>query len=175
MKICYEMTIPTDPFQRSTYRARGEFRARPHHAPSLEDPRADGQGEDASRPRPSRKRRWRDPAAATVLPRESGRAAQRSRAASAPYREANDLCHQGTRADGCSSCRTVAWRSASVWVTATGILHATVYSRGSSESSGVLARSDRTASVLTLADSEVWAGPCRGFLAFLASEPAASR
>ena len=40
----------------------------------------------------------------------------------------------------------------------------------------MLAESDRTASVLTLEDSEVWvASPPMDFLDFLASEPSASR
>ena len=91
------------------------------------------------------------------------------------YRKATYLCHQGDPADEVFFLLNGRVEIASVSVTGNRVLHATVDTSGFVGELGVLAESDRTASVLTLEDSEVWAVPSDGFLDFLASEPSASR
>lgn len=91
------------------------------------------------------------------------------------YRKGTYLCHQGDPADEVFFLLNGRVEIASVSVTGNRILHATVDTPAFVGELGILAESDRTASVLMLEDSEVWAVSAEGFLAFLASEPAASR
>ena len=91
------------------------------------------------------------------------------------YRKGTYLCHQGDPADEVFFLVSGRMEIASLSVTGNRILHATVDTPGFVGELGVLADSDRTASILTLEDSEVWAVHSEGFLAFLAEEPSASR
>ena len=91
------------------------------------------------------------------------------------YRKGTYLCHQGDPADEVFFLVSGRMEIASLSVTGNRILHATVDTPGFVGELGVLADSDRTASVLTLEDSEVWAVHSEGFLAFLAEELPASR
>lgn len=91
------------------------------------------------------------------------------------YRKGTYLCHQGDPADEVFFLVSGRVEIASVSVTGNRVLHATVDTPVFVGELGVLADTDRTASVLTLEDSEVWAVGAEGFLAFLAEEAAASR
>jgi CRP/FNR family cyclic AMP-dependent transcriptional regulator len=91
------------------------------------------------------------------------------------YRKGTYLCHQGDPADDVFFLLRGRVEIASVSVTGNRVLHATVDTPGFIGELGVLADRDRTASVLTLEDSEVWAVGAEGFLSFLAAEAAAAR
>ena len=91
------------------------------------------------------------------------------------YRKGTYVCHQGDPADEVFFLFAGRVEISSVSVTGNRVLHATVDRPGFVGELGVLAESDRTASVLTLEDSEVWAVDASGFLAFLAEETSASR
>ena len=91
------------------------------------------------------------------------------------YRKGTYLCHQGDPADEVFFLLGGRVEISSVSVTGNRVLHATVDRPGFVGELGVLADRDRTASVLTLEDSEVWAVGAGGFLAFLAEEATAAR
>lgn len=91
------------------------------------------------------------------------------------YRKGTYLCHQGDPADEVFFLIQGRVEISSVSVTGNRILHATVDTAQFVGELGVLAESDRTASVLTLEDCHVWAAGADGFLQFLADEPSASR
>jgi len=91
------------------------------------------------------------------------------------YRKGTYLCHQGDPADEVFFLVQGRVEISSVSVTGNRILHATVDTPQFVGELGVLADSDRTASVLTLEDSQVWATAAEDFLKFLADEPSASR
>ena len=107
------------------------------------------------------------PAQAATLLAEQGR--------TRTYRKGTYLCHQGDPADEIFFLIQGRVEISSVSVTGNRILHATVDTAQFVGELGVLAESDRTASVLTLEDCLVWAAGADGFLKFLADEPAASR
>ena len=91
------------------------------------------------------------------------------------YRKGTYLCHQGDPAD--EVFFLLGWTRRDLLCVRHGnrVLHTTVDRPGFVGELGVLADSDRTASVLTLEDSEVWAVGADGFLTFLAEEATASR
>lgn len=91
------------------------------------------------------------------------------------YRKGTYLCHQGDPADEILFLVNGRVEIGSVSVTGNRVLHATVDTPQFVGELGVLAESDRTASVLTLEDSVVWVAGAEDFLAFLADEPAAAR
>jgi len=91
------------------------------------------------------------------------------------YRKGTYLCHQGDPADEIMFLVNGRVEIASVAVTGNRVLHATVDTPQFVGELGVLAESDRTASVLTLEDSMVWVAGAEDLLAFLADEPAAAR
>jgi len=91
------------------------------------------------------------------------------------YRKGTYLCHQGDPADEIFFLVQGRVEISSVSVTGNRILHATVDVAQFVGELGVLAESDRTASVLTLEDCQVWAAGADDFLKFLADEPSASR
>jgi CRP/FNR family transcriptional regulator, cyclic AMP receptor protein len=91
------------------------------------------------------------------------------------YRKGTYLCHQGDPADEIFFLIQGRVEISSVSVTGNRILHATMDTAQFVGELGVLAESDRTASVLTLEDCLVWATGADGFLKFLTDEPAASR
>ena len=91
------------------------------------------------------------------------------------YRKGTYLCHQGDPADEIFFLLRGRVEIASVSVTGNRVLHATVDTPQFVGELGVLAESDRTASVLTLEDCQVWVADAEEFLTFLADEPSASR
>ena len=91
------------------------------------------------------------------------------------YRRGTYLCHQGDPADEILFLLDGRVEIGSVSVTGNRVLHATVDTPQFVGELGVLAESDRTASVLTLEDSAVWVAGAEDFLAFLADEPTAAR
>jgi len=91
------------------------------------------------------------------------------------YRRGTYLCHQGDPADEILFLLDGRVEIGSVSITGNRVLHATVDTPQFVGELGVLAESDRTASVLTLEDSAVWVAGAEDFLAFLADEPAAAR
>jgi len=91
------------------------------------------------------------------------------------YRKGTYVCHQGDAADEIFFLIRGRVEISSVAVTGNRILHATVDTPQFVGELGVLAESDRTASVLTLEDSQVWVADADDFLKFLADEPSASR
>jgi CRP/FNR family transcriptional regulator, cyclic AMP receptor protein len=91
------------------------------------------------------------------------------------YRKGTYVCHQGDPADEIFFLLSGRVEIASVSVTGNRVLHATVDTPQFVGELGVLAESDRTASVLTLENSEVWVAAAEDFLTFLADEPAAAR
>jgi CRP/FNR family cyclic AMP-dependent transcriptional regulator len=91
------------------------------------------------------------------------------------YWKGTYLCHQGDPADEIFFLLGGRVEIGSVSVTGNRVLHATVDTPQFVGELGVLAESDRTASVLTLEDSAVWVANAEEFLAFLADEPAAAR
>jgi len=91
------------------------------------------------------------------------------------YRKGTYLCHQGDPADEILFLVNGRVEIGSVSVTGNRVLHATVDTPQFVGELGVLAESDRTASVLTLEDSVVWVAGAEDFLAFLADEPTAAR
>jgi CRP-like cAMP-binding protein len=91
------------------------------------------------------------------------------------YRRGTYLCHQGDPADEILFLVAGRVEIGSVSITGNRVLHATVDTPQFVGELGVLAESDRTASVLTLEDSAVWVAGAEDFLAFLADEPAAAR
>ncbi|MGZ6545265.1 MAG: Crp/Fnr family transcriptional regulator [Actinomycetota bacterium] len=91
------------------------------------------------------------------------------------YRRGTYLCHQGDPADEILFLLDGRVEIGSVSITGNRVLHATVDTPQFVGELGVLAESDRTASVLTLEDSTVWVAGAEDFLAFLADEPTAAR
>jgi CRP/FNR family transcriptional regulator/CRP/FNR family cyclic AMP-dependent transcriptional regulator len=91
------------------------------------------------------------------------------------YRRGTYLCHQGDPADEILFLLDGRVEIGSVSLTGNRVLHATVDTPQFVGELGVLAESDRTASVLTLEDSAVWVAGAEDFLAFLADEPTAAR
>jgi CRP-like cAMP-binding protein len=91
------------------------------------------------------------------------------------YRKGTYLCHQGDPADEIFFLLQGRVEISSVSITGNRVLHATVDEAQFIGELGALAESDRTASVLTLEDSQVWAVDAESFLKFLADEPSASR
>lgn len=91
------------------------------------------------------------------------------------YRRGTYVCHQGDPADEIFFLVEGRVEISSVSLTGNRVLHATVDTPQFVGELGVLAESDRTASVLTLEDSQVWAAGADDFLKFLADEPSASR
>jgi CRP/FNR family transcriptional regulator/CRP/FNR family cyclic AMP-dependent transcriptional regulator len=91
------------------------------------------------------------------------------------YRRGTYLCHQGDPADEILFLVDGRVEIGSVSITGNRVLHATVDTPQFVGELGVLAESDRTASVLTLEDSAVWVAGAEDFLAFLADEPTAAR
>jgi CRP/FNR family cyclic AMP-dependent transcriptional regulator len=91
------------------------------------------------------------------------------------YRKGTYLCHQGDEADEIFFMVGGRVEISSVAVTGNRVLHATVEAPQFVGELGVLAASDRTASVLTLEDSKVWVAGSEDFLRFLAEERAAAR
>ena len=91
------------------------------------------------------------------------------------YRKGTYLCHQGDPADDVFFVLGGRVEISSVSVTGSRVLHATVDAPQFVGELGVLAETDRTASVLTLEDSNVWVTKADEFLRFLAEEHAAAR
>lgn len=91
------------------------------------------------------------------------------------YRKSTYICHQGDPADEIFFLIQGRVEIASVSVTGNRVLHATVDSSQFVGELGVLAQSDRTASVLTLEECQVWVADAEDFLKFLTDEPSASR
>ena len=91
------------------------------------------------------------------------------------YRKGTYLCHQGEDADEVFFLVEGRVEVSSVSATGTRIFHATVGTPQFVGELGVLGAMPRTASLIVLADSEVWVTPARTFLEFLTAEPAAAR
>ena len=91
------------------------------------------------------------------------------------YRKGTYLCHQGDPAEEIYFLCRGRLEIASVSFSGNRILHATIDTPQFVGELGVLAESDRTASVLTLEDCEIWVANADGFLALLAEEAAAAR
>jgi CRP/FNR family cyclic AMP-dependent transcriptional regulator len=91
------------------------------------------------------------------------------------YRKGTYLCHQGDPADEIYFLIGGRVEISSISFTGSRVLHATIDVPQFVGELGVLAEIDRTASVLTLEDSQVWIAAADEFLGFLAGEPAASR
>ncbi len=91
------------------------------------------------------------------------------------YRKGTYLCHQGDPSDDIFFLIEGRVEISSTSVTGSRVLHATVDVPQFVGELGVLAEIDRTASVLTLEDSNVWIASDDDFLDFLSSEPSASR
>lgn len=91
------------------------------------------------------------------------------------YRKGTYLCHQGDPADEVFFLLSGRVEISSVSVTGNRVLHAALDTSQFVGELGVLAETDRTASVLTLEDSQVWFTGATEFLRFLAEEPSASR
>jgi CRP/FNR family transcriptional regulator/CRP/FNR family cyclic AMP-dependent transcriptional regulator len=91
------------------------------------------------------------------------------------YRKGTYLCHQGDPAEEIYFLCRGRLEIASVSFSGNRILHATIDTPQFVGELGLLAESDRTASVLTLEECEVWVADSDDFLAFLAEEPAAAR
>ncbi len=91
------------------------------------------------------------------------------------FRKGTYLCHQGDSAEEIYFLLDGRVEISSNSVTGSRVLHATVDVPQFVGELGVLAEIDRTASVLTLEDSNVWIAASDDFLAFLAEEPLAAR
>ena len=91
------------------------------------------------------------------------------------YRKQTYLCHQGDAAEEIFFLLEGRVEISSTSVTGSRVLHATVDVPQFVGELGVLADIDRTASVLTLEDSQVWIAAADEFLGFLAREPLAAR
>jgi CRP/FNR family cyclic AMP-dependent transcriptional regulator len=91
------------------------------------------------------------------------------------FRKGTYLCHQGDPAAEIYFLVEGRVEISSISVTGSRVLHATVDVPQFVGELGVLAEIDRTASVLTLEDSQVWIAAADEFLGFLAGEPAAAR
>lgn len=91
------------------------------------------------------------------------------------YRKGTYLCHQGDPADEILFLLLGRVEISSISVTGNRVLHATVDTPQFVGELGVLAEIDRTASVLTLEDCEVWIAGATDFLDFLTEEPSAAR
>jgi CRP/FNR family cyclic AMP-dependent transcriptional regulator len=91
------------------------------------------------------------------------------------FRKGTYVCHQGDPADEIYFLLEGRVEISSISVTGSRVLHATVDVPQFVGELGVLAELDRTASVLTLEDSQVWIAAADEFLGFLAGEPAAAR
>jgi len=92
-----------------------------------------------------------------------------------PYRKGTYLCHQGDPADEIYFLVEGRVEISSTSITGSRVLHATVDVPQFVGELGVLAEIDRTASVLTLEDSQIWIAAAEEFLGFLAGEPSAAR
>ena len=91
------------------------------------------------------------------------------------YRKGTYLCHQGDPAEDVFFILNGRVEISSVSVTGNRVLHATIDTPQFIGELGVLAETDRTASVLTLEDSNVWVTKAEDFLNFVADERAAAR
>ena len=91
------------------------------------------------------------------------------------YRKGTYLCHQGDPADEIFFLLQGRLEISSMSITGNRVLHATVDVPQFVGELGILAEIERTASILTLEDSNVWIASAEDFLGFLAEEPSAAR
>ncbi len=91
------------------------------------------------------------------------------------FRKGTYLCHQGDPADDVFFLVSGRIEISSISLTGTRVLHATLDEPQFVGELGVLGDLPRSASVLTLEDSDVWIAAADGFLEFLGDEPAAAR
>jgi CRP/FNR family transcriptional regulator, cyclic AMP receptor protein len=91
------------------------------------------------------------------------------------YRKGTYLCHQGEAAEEVFFLLDGRIEASSVATTGTRIFHATVDTPQFVGELGPLGAMPRTASLIVLAESEVWVAPADAFIDFLVGEPAAAR
>jgi CRP/FNR family transcriptional regulator/CRP/FNR family cyclic AMP-dependent transcriptional regulator len=91
------------------------------------------------------------------------------------FRKGTYLCHQGDEASEIYFLVKGRVEISSTSVTGSRVLHATVDIPQFVGELGVLAEIERTASVITLEDSNIWIVSDADFLDFLANEPSAAR
>jgi CRP/FNR family cyclic AMP-dependent transcriptional regulator len=91
------------------------------------------------------------------------------------YRRGTYLCHQGEHADDVFFLLQGKIEVSSVAINGSRVYHATVDSPQFVGELGPLGEMPRTASLIALADCEVWASRSDDFMEFLTEEPAAAR
>jgi CRP/FNR family cyclic AMP-dependent transcriptional regulator len=91
------------------------------------------------------------------------------------YRRGTYLCHQGEEATDVFFLVSGRVEASSVSLTGSRVYHATVSTPQFVGELGPLGEMPRTASLLALADCDVWATPADAFVAFITGEPAAAR
>ncbi len=91
------------------------------------------------------------------------------------YRKGTYLCHQAEPATEVFFLLEGRLEVASLSPNGTRMFHATVDEPQFVGELGAFGEMDRTASILALAESQVWLGPAERFVAAVASEPKASR